>query len=570
MEVDGLSTEDQNGLRYGLLSSGDDIVSCYDVVVCESLPNTELYCVSFPNRKKNAWDEKNNPRARYKKNVRVLEMRFSPDTQSASYDQKKAEALCEGSVTVKSQTGEKKYDDVFEGRAFPYENPICNAVGYLNQNKFYLHAVEGTFEMHRSINFLNKKVVGLKEDGDATGESEDEAPSDGAQLRVKFSRPETERQKKRREASALHREKKIANDVWIPMNVHLQKDTIVQKKMTEITSTKEIKSPKKGQPESKIGQKEVRSLVDSAIICSQKEEIAIVSGKEYLLSKKKIREMPLDWQVRAHMVKAQVMRTEEMFALIDGQYSPNEALDYLQQCSRLVRGVWVLQSDLLFQNLPPAHSNVPGKVDEYRADLWRNARDLALCLIDGGHRVTRNTLTKCFQLSSRDAEEILSTFGDRVEEDRSWRLRIPQDEGFLQSQDNRKLLVGQKRYWVERWTELQRKCNSAAITPVLRVLPVNFGQAWFRSRETNSGHKKDRRHSFASVMGLARPAIGRSRSQPSLASCQFSSHRTTENSMEPKEETICLKQKGGYFTQNASLMRRPQHRVHSYSDSRLA
>lgn len=39
---------------------------------------------------------------------------------------------------------------------------------------------------------------------------------------MKFSRPETEKQKKRREASALHREKLIASDSWIPMEVHLK------------------------------------------------------------------------------------------------------------------------------------------------------------------------------------------------------------------------------------------------------------------------------------------------------------------------------------------------------------
>ncbi|KHJ89011.1 hypothetical protein OESDEN_11178 [Oesophagostomum dentatum] len=76
--------------------------------------------------------------------------------------------------------------------------------------------------MHRSLAHLNNASRGRDDDGD-DGESDSENPGGSAQqIRVKFSRPETERQKKRREASALHREKLIASDSWIPLEVHLK------------------------------------------------------------------------------------------------------------------------------------------------------------------------------------------------------------------------------------------------------------------------------------------------------------------------------------------------------------
>lgn len=44
----------------------------FDVVICNELPNTELYRVHFPVRKKDAFEFDRQPRVRYKKNVRLV------------------------------------------------------------------------------------------------------------------------------------------------------------------------------------------------------------------------------------------------------------------------------------------------------------------------------------------------------------------------------------------------------------------------------------------------------------------------------------------------------------------
>uniref|UniRef100_A0A8R1IQK2 Uncharacterized protein n=1 Tax=Caenorhabditis japonica TaxID=281687 RepID=A0A8R1IQK2_CAEJA len=121
-------------------------------------------------------------------------------------------------------SGLRANDEIYEGRAFVHDNPIVNAIGFMKNGQFYLHPLTGSFEMHRSISALNKSKKKAGKDGKSAknddessdDDEEDQKPSSSA-VRVKFSRPETERQKKRREASALHREKKIASDVWIPM-----------------------------------------------------------------------------------------------------------------------------------------------------------------------------------------------------------------------------------------------------------------------------------------------------------------------------------------------------------------
>ncbi|VDO07882.1 unnamed protein product [Haemonchus placei] len=149
-----------------------------------------------------------------------------------------------------------------------------------------------------------------------------------------------------------------------------------------------------------------------------------------MVSHQRIREMPIDQQVKAQLFKARVVATDDIARLVPS-ISRNELFEYLQQCAHLVQGVWVFQSEFLYHDLTAAHSITPGKLDEHRADMWRCARDLALCLLDAGRTVTRSLLTRCFQINSRDAEEILSSFA--VPGNRSWKLRITPDPLFLES-----------------------------------------------------------------------------------------------------------------------------------------
>ena len=56
-----------------------------------------------------------------------------------------------------------------------------------------------------------------------------------------------------------------------------------------------------------------------------------------------------------------------------------------QEC---IAGVWVVKSELLFG--PPLVRGVrASRMTESRTELWRAARDFALCLVDAGSRVTR-------------------------------------------------------------------------------------------------------------------------------------------------------------------------------------
>ncbi|CAJ0599282.1 unnamed protein product [Cylicocyclus nassatus] len=423
----------------------------YDVVICNELPNTELYRVHFPVRKKDAFDQERNPRVRYKKNVRMMEMRLSADISSGSFDKNKAERFAAMTSPVVKQEdfpAPSKYEEIYEGRAYGRDDFVEFAVGYFRDDTFYMSPVSGTFEMHRSLSHLNNASKGRDNEGE-DGESDGENPGgSGQQIRVKFSRPETERQKKRREASALHREKLIASDSWIPMQVHLKEDPLVMEKLSQLTVTPKL------EPESLS--LNTRDLVEHGIVCGEKEQVDLTRS-DLLVSQQRIREMPIHQQVKAQVLKSRVITTDDVIKRVDPSLTREDVIEDLKQCARLVQGVWVLQSDFLFHDLTAVHSTSAGKLDEHRSQVWRDARDLALCLIDAGQPVTRALLTKCFQLDSKDAVDILSTFAIRG--NRTWKLRILPDPVFLESPENAALVLEQRRFWMERWAELCKRID---------------------------------------------------------------------------------------------------------------
>ncbi|PIO55451.1 hypothetical protein TELCIR_23162 [Teladorsagia circumcincta] len=110
----------------------------FDVVVCNELPNTELYRVHFPVRKRDAFDTERHPRVRYKKNVRMMEVRLAPDVSSGSFDKAKAERFAAmGAANVKSENAiaHSKFDEIYEGRAYVKDDFVQFAVGYFRGGK---------------------------------------------------------------------------------------------------------------------------------------------------------------------------------------------------------------------------------------------------------------------------------------------------------------------------------------------------------------------------------------------------------------------------------------------------
>ncbi|GMT18972.1 hypothetical protein PFISCL1PPCAC_10269, partial [Pristionchus fissidentatus] len=428
-----------------------------DVVVCDSVPNSELFRVQLPSRKKEVFEGgRANPRLRYKKKAKVMELRLDADIHSTSYDKDKMERL------PPRDGGTSMPPEVYEGRCFQSPNPLQYAVAFVKDAKLYMYPLDGSIEMRRTlahINFSDKKKP-EENDGNTTGESESEGGPTSQAIRVKFSRQETDRQKKRREASALHRERTIAGENWIPLQLVNEVDKVSSRlRAVSITPPPEEKRKK----EDDEGVIEAKKLIVTTLGGGVPEKHSLELADCPSLSLLNASSLPPNLQVRSLMLKSLSITTSTLCSLVSPSMGTHELIPIVRQFAKMVRGVWVVNSSLLFR--PPLTPGVrPSRMTDARGRLWRDARDFALALIDAKLRVTRGTLTRVFRLSRDDAAEVLESVGVPDPVRRTWKLNVVGETTEIDTEDDLlyPIQVEDAEYWVQRWEEIMRDIGDKA------------------------------------------------------------------------------------------------------------
>ncbi|GMR41826.1 hypothetical protein PMAYCL1PPCAC_12021, partial [Pristionchus mayeri] len=424
-----------------------------DVVVCDTVPNSELFRVQLPMRKRDVFEGgRANPRLRYKKKAKVMELRLDADIHSSSYDKDKMERLPPRDHSTNMPP------EVYEGRCFDSPNPLQYAVAFVKDSKLYMYPLDGSMELRRSlahINYSDKKKKTEENDGNTTGESESESAPSTQAIRVKFSRQETDRQKKRREASALHRERTIAGENWIPLELVNQVDR-VSTRLRAVSLTPPMEEEKKREDEE--GVMETKGLVVTTLGGNEGVEKQSMEMADCpTLSLLNASSLPLNLQVRSLLLKSMSMSTSSLCSLVTPPVTREELLPVVRNFAHLVKGVWVVDSSLLFR--PPLIQGVrPSRMTDARGHLWRNARDFALALIDANLKVTRETLRRVFRLSRDDAAEVLETVGVSDPVERTWKLNAVGENDEIVGEDDLMLpiQVEDAEYWVQRWEEIMR------------------------------------------------------------------------------------------------------------------
>uniref|UniRef100_A0A915BA06 DNA-directed RNA polymerase III subunit RPC5 n=3 Tax=Parascaris univalens TaxID=6257 RepID=A0A915BA06_PARUN len=424
----------------------DPIIAEFDVILCKSDVNAALYRVQYPTRKIDPYESKHLS-ARFKRSVKLLEMKMKADTQTGSFDRGKAEHLASilsGGRQLAASTAPFRIldEETYIGRCFNSNSPLHYAIGFFVNQTFYLCPMRGTFEMRRSVAYINERGKKNAAAADADSEevdSESEQAPGPSPIRVRFLRAETEKQKKRREESSLHRSKLIEQDPWIPLEIHSQKEIVSQEKRRLLLEPKE-------HPDSKLDAPDPEDLIQVAIIGEKMTQLDL-DKCDQLISLRRTRHLPEVEQIRALVLKARIITTIEAMQYVSEEITREVFLTYVQDFAHLVHGVWVIKSEMLYQG-------------EHQTAL-RSARDLALCLITAGLPVRRSDLRQAFGLSIDDLDSILGTFA-KIECSagrRRWVLRVEPDATFGQNKMELDIMVGERRYWHKRWEQIHRYLN---------------------------------------------------------------------------------------------------------------
>ncbi|MFH4977316.1 hypothetical protein AB6A40_004025 [Gnathostoma spinigerum] len=419
----------------------DEVCQEIDVVTCQLPDNSELYRVQYPARKVDPYHTAG-LKVRYKKNVKMLEMKMLADRHSASYDRDKAENLASISQghrgTVGSSIAPILDEETYCGQSYPNNAPLHYAVGFFKNGRLHLCPLKGTFEMHRSLAYMNNQGKSKNSDEGAV-KVEVEAESEGAPspLRVRFARPETEWQKKRREASSLHRSKVIEKDPWLDLNVYTEEAKESCEKRDSFIG------PVIDESEVTCDAPDTEQLISEAIV-GEKLAALDLTKSDQLISLRRIRHLPLREQVKALLLKAKMISTTKAREYISPLISRAEFIEDAQKCSHLVCGIWVLSSELIYKK-------------ETQAPLIA-ARDIALCLMNADLPVRRDVLHNAFGISITDLDDVFSTFAVQISVggEKKWVLKVEPDTEFGKSKNELEVLVKERRYWHKRWEEIHK------------------------------------------------------------------------------------------------------------------
>uniref|UniRef100_A0AAF5PRE1 DNA-directed RNA polymerase III subunit RPC5 n=1 Tax=Wuchereria bancrofti TaxID=6293 RepID=A0AAF5PRE1_WUCBA len=419
----------------------DDIVGEIDVILSRNPNNSELYRIQYPIRKVNPFGC-DIVKARYKRNVKVLEMRLPVDKSSSSFDKGRAEhlALISGTSAGASATNNFRImdEEVYIGRSFGNDAPVHYAVGFFKNQCLYICPLTGSFDMKRSISYLNgqgKNRIARTSEDDMSDSGEEGSSKNPSPIRVRFKRPETERQKRRREQSSAHRSRLIEQDPWTPLNINCMADT------ESIKYSKSLLSIPVTMPDS-CRVPDPMQLVQEAII-GEKMNALDLNDCNQLISLRRIRHLPEVQQVRALMIKVRCISTNEVQEYISKCIPRHLLISRVRDCAHLVCNVWILKSELLYPD---------------ETSVLKHARDLVLCLFSSDLPVRRLDLQMAFGLRTSDLDGILKTLNRVVvdEHERSWKLKHDDVEEFGKTKDDLKVFIEEKRYWHRRWEEIHR------------------------------------------------------------------------------------------------------------------
>ncbi|VDN01795.1 unnamed protein product [Thelazia callipaeda] len=424
------------------VNNKSNVTSEIDVILCRKPSNTELYRVQYPIRKVNPFGS-NLIKARYKKNVKILETRLPVDKSSTSFDSRRAEHLATivGADVGTSTAGNLCVTDeeVYVGRSFENDAPTHYAIGFFKNQCLYLCPLNGTFDMKRSISYLNSRGQNqggktsdddISDSGEEMGSSKPSSP-----IRVRYKRPETERQKKRREQSSAHRSLLIEQDPWISLNISCETN-FQSIKFSESSSYTPVTGPE-------CSVLDPEQLVEEAII-REKMDALDLSNCNQLISLRRIRHLPEVQQVRALILKARCISTNEAQRYVSKTIPRHLLISRMRDCAHLVCNIWVLKTEFIYSD--------EGTV------TFQYARDLVLCLFNSNLPVRRCDIKHAFGLSEFDIHCILKTL-NRVtidEQKRSWKLLCNDVEYFGKSKEDLKVLIEEKRYWHKRWEEIHQ------------------------------------------------------------------------------------------------------------------
>ncbi|KAK9754708.1 RPC5 protein [Popillia japonica] len=401
----------------------DPVVKEIPIYLSKKLED-ELYVFQYPLQPRFLKNDANVRKAYFKPANQEVKLEVELNTESPNFDPVKAEDIArEVDSNKEAKKGEKEVffendimDKITLQSCKAVKDPRKYAVGLYNGKELHLTPLKGFIQLRPSFSHLDKSLKRKREAAHTEEESDEEEPSTSAQqVTVKFGKTG---EKKTRETFKSLQEKSNA-EPWIEYEWHKDKSTLseIQKQKLIAEDTDDH-----SQATNISATEYIRVLVPE-----DREEAQVTpSLPSHVMSLHSLRALPLLEQCRMLLKDAKIMQFQQLFLLLAGGegITAESLLKYLPQVAVLVRGNWIVKSEVLYPNGTfSAISGVP-------AELMCKARDYVLLLFTQSQYVDRRKVSSLIRIPAEELKEILTGMS-RLRHNKGWELSLAPDADFI-------------------------------------------------------------------------------------------------------------------------------------------
>lgn len=420
----------------------DPVVEEIPVFLSKTLAD-HLYLLQFPVKASTAtFDDGQVVNSCVKPINQQIKVDFALNTDSKNYDAFKGEQFA---IAADGKDKDKQQKPTFRSgtmdkQSFLSSKPIEDVDRYmvcaLHEKEIHATPLKGIVSMRQVFSYFDKQDKRTK----AEQKAEQDADVDEEELKqvtVKFARTENEKTRKAREKSFNYLSKMESEEAWCETFWHQKQSTTAELERQKLFCGSTS-----------------RDGTDSALNVTSEEYLDMLISKEKtdrdidsmlpsrVICMHKLKQMTLVDQIKVILKDAKVLTFQQIMNLLPNRnLAPDKVLRTLPMAGVLIRGNWVVQSEIIYPEGSVSGTNgVP-------AEQMCKARDYILYRFTQCDKLERQQLALITQLPTEEIREILCSVA-RLNSDRTWSLLLPPNEEF--SANEQEISDRQNAFWTAR------------------------------------------------------------------------------------------------------------------------
>ncbi|CAG9770968.1 unnamed protein product [Ceutorhynchus assimilis] len=415
-----------------------------------------LYLFQFPFKRKNCTDEEVIKKCKFKPENQEVMLEMAINTESPNFDSGRAELIAheiDGDINSKTRKDKNIYfeneivDKVFLKSSQCVKDGDNYAVAAFNGKEIHLTSIKEIYQFRPHFPYLDKGLQKKKDIlNNADSDDEKAGPSKAEHVTVKFKQSQDSDKKQLQEMSYQALQAKKDQEPWIECTWHDENSTFSNVERLKLISDNLFET---GQAQSLSKQEYLKLLIPA-----DKEQTPLEPTlPSHVLSLHALRGLPLQEQCKLLLKEAQIIQFQQLLLLLAGVegVSAESVIKNLQKVAVLVRGNWVVKSEVLYpDNTFSAISGVP-------AELMCRARDYILYLFTKHQYVERTKVSSLLKIPTEEVKEIFSGVSKLQTHNKGWELSLPTDQDFITK--HAELVQRQNLFWEHRYHQLSLFLN---------------------------------------------------------------------------------------------------------------